>query len=73
MVEKLVTIARFANATMAHLAGAALAAAEIEHFIADEHTGPLFTGFQSGGIKLQVREADEERAQDVLSEQAEEV
>lgn len=67
---KLVTIAIFDLAHDAHLLAAKLDANGIPSVIADELTNtinPLYTQ-ATGGIKVQIHEADIQRAQEVLGE-----
>ncbi|MFQ5926415.1 MAG: DUF2007 domain-containing protein [Terriglobia bacterium] len=71
MPEKLVTIATFSQPIEAHLAKTKLESEEIQCFVADEHTTRMFRFFSPfiGGIKLQVRESDVERAMEILQQE----
>ena len=66
--HNLITIATFSQAIEAHLAQGRLDAEGVESVIADEHTiaaNPLYST-AVGGVKLQVREADVDRATAIL-------
>ncbi|MFQ5926671.1 MAG: DUF4440 domain-containing protein [Terriglobia bacterium] len=69
--EKLLTIATFSQPIEAHSAKAQLENKGIECVLAHEHSVGLF-GLASalGGIKLQVREADVERATEILEQKS---
>ncbi len=68
MTEELVTIATFSTAVEADLARARLESEGIECFLADEHTVTVNWLYSQavGGVKLQVREADAQRAVEIL-------
>lgn len=68
MPEELVTIAAFDESTRAHLAVARLEAQGIDAFLADENVGAMFWHYNcaTGGIKLQVRNCDADRAAELL-------
>lgn len=70
MSEELVTIATFSMAIEADLARAKLESEGIECFLADEHTVTVNWLYSQavGGVKLQVKEADAQRAIGVLKE-----
>ena len=68
MDEKLVTVASFNEPLYAHLASAKLEAAGIQGFITDENmAGVYWLASQAiGGVKLQVRGKDVEKASQIL-------
>ncbi len=68
MPEELVTIATFSMAVEADLARAKLESEGIECFLADEHTVTVNWLYSQavGGVKLQVRESDAQRALEIL-------
>jgi hypothetical protein len=68
--DELETIARFTDLTQAQNARAALQAADIRGLLRDEHTGSIdwFLMPVLGGLRLQVRSADVERAREILGE-----
>lgn len=67
MPEKLITIARFSQAMEAYLSKGRLESEGIECFIADEFTTTSWLLANAlGGVKLNVRESDIERALEVL-------
>jgi len=67
-MEKLVTVGQYMNNAMASIDAHKLAAHDIESFIADEHVSSIYTTGNVLGIKLQVREADKQRAKDILED-----
>ncbi len=67
----LITIATFGYPTEAYLSKAKLAAEGIESFVADEMMTTWLYPTTTGGVRLQVREADMEQALEVLSQEAE--
>ena len=67
MVEKLVTIATYANSVEANLAKIKLASEDIDCFLAGEHAVAVYSG-AFGEIKLQVKQSDVARAMEVLSQ-----
>jgi len=73
MEHRLVTVARFQYPFEAQFARGRLEAEDIYCFLADEHTVGIAWIYANaiGGIKLQVREEDAERALEILSEDAE--
>ena len=68
MTEKLVTVATFMLAHEAHLARTLLESEDIWAVVADDHINSLapFLIPMTGGIKLQVRETDKARAEEIL-------
>lgn len=70
MADRLVTIATFDAPTQAQIARGALEDAGIDAVLTDENTVTLFWSLSNavGGIKVQVREADAERAVAVIEE-----
>jgi hypothetical protein len=68
--DRIVTVRIFDNLTEAITARAMLEAAEIDCFLADEHTyriaGPFHAVFGINGVRLQVRAEDLERAATML-------
>ncbi len=70
MAGRLVTVAVFATPAEARLAAAALDGAQIESCVEGEMSAVSLSHLGSGlgGVKLQVREADAERARAVLQE-----
>jgi hypothetical protein len=68
MDDKLVTVATFSEPIQAHLASAKLAAEGIEYFIIDENIVSMYWLYSQavGGVKLQVRENDAEKALQTL-------
>ena len=73
MPGKLVTIARFRSPAAAHFHRSRLELEGIPAFVGDEHLvslGSFYSG-PVGGVKLQVRDADVERALAVLREEPE--
>lgn len=72
MAERLITIATFSQPIMAELARTRLEAESIGCFIADESI-VMMNPFYSpavGGVKLQVRESDIQRALEVLRQRS---
>lgn len=69
MVEKLVTIATFADPIEANLAKIKLASEDIDCFLLDENAVATYWLISSvlGGIKLQVRQSDVTKATEILS------
>ena len=69
MANELETVATFTDLTQAQSARSALESAEIENALQDEATGSLDWGMMPamGGLRLQVRSADAERAREVLA------
>lgn len=67
--EDLATVATFWNAPEAHMACAALEAEGIESWVMDELTSSTAWGLlnSAGGVKLQVKPADVDRARVVLA------
>jgi hypothetical protein len=70
MAGNLVTVATFDQTAQAHIARGALEAAGIQVAVNNEQTSSLFGGFTTalGGIRLVVREEDEEQAVQVLDD-----
>ncbi len=68
MTEKFVTIATYADPIAAHLAKIKLASEDIDCFLLDENTVATY-GWIAGLIKiqLQVKEAEVEKAAEILS------
>jgi len=68
--EKLITIGQFSKGVDAHLAKTKLQSEGIECFIQDEHLISLIWLYSNaiGGVKLQVRASDVEKAKKILSE-----
>ena len=68
MDDKLVTVASFSEPIKAHLASAKLEAEGIEYFIIDENIVGMYWLYSQavGGVKLQVREKDAEKATQLL-------
>ena len=68
MSEELLTIATFSMAIEADLARAKLESEGIECFLADEHTVTVNWLYSQavGGVKLQVREANAQKAMEIL-------
>jgi len=68
MDDKLVTVASFSEPIQAHLASAKLEAEGIEYFIIDENIVGMYWLYSQavGGVKLQVRERDAEKATQLL-------
>ena len=68
--DRIVTVKVFGSLTEAISARAMLEAAEIDCFLADEHTyriaGPFHAVFGVNGVRLQVRVEDLERAAGML-------
>lgn len=64
--ERLVTVAVFNTAVRAHLARIKLECEGIESIVIDEFAGDLSYGLPGGGVKLQVRRSDLERAKGIL-------
>lgn len=67
MYEKLVTIAKYHFPDKAQIAKLTLMSKGIDSFLADEFMSSFFP-IAMGGIRLQVRESDVERAKEVLQE-----
>ncbi len=67
MSEQLVTIATFATAIEANLARTKLESEGIECFLADEYRGHQ-PYLPVGGVKLQVRDTDAQRAIEILGD-----
>jgi hypothetical protein len=67
MAERWVTLATFGDPTSAHVARLALEGQGIRCFVVDENMGTLYIPVAVGGVKLQVAEADAERAAEILS------
>ena len=65
MNEKLVTIASFTFIGEAQIAKLTLASKGIDCFLADEFMS-TYLPIAMGGIRLQVRESDTERAEEIL-------
>lgn len=68
--DDLVTIARFSSPIEAHLARTKLESEGIEAFVADEHMisiNPVYD-LALGGVKLQIKYSDVERAQKSLGD-----
>jgi hypothetical protein len=67
MDDKLITVGKFSNNVEAQMAVDQLSFEGIQGFIADEHISSVYniTGV-FGGVKLQVRESDAERARKIL-------
>ena len=70
MTEKLVTVATYFFGHEAHFARTVLESRDIWAVVANEHSSRLspFTIHGVGGVKLQVRESDFERAAELLQE-----
>lgn len=70
--DRVLTVRIFDSLTEAIAARAMLEAAEIDCFLADEHTyriaGPFHAVFGVNGVRLQVRAEDLERATTMLSD-----
>ena len=68
MSDRLVTIAAFGDSARAHLAVARLEAEGIDAFLADENIGAMAWHYNiaTGGIKVQVRSSDADRAAELL-------
>jgi len=67
MNENLVTIAKFHFVGEAQIAKLTLASKGIDCFLADEFMS-TYLPIAMGGIRLQVRESDVERAKEILQE-----
>ncbi len=67
MYEKLVTIARFHFVGEAQIAKLTLVSKGIDCILADEFMS-TYVPIAMGGIRLQVRESDVERAEEILQE-----
>ncbi len=69
MPERLVTIATFDNPFKAHLVKSRLESSGIECFLSDEFVVTVNWLYSNavGGVKLQVRESDLERASEILN------
>ena len=67
MHEKLVTIAKYHFVDMAQIAKLTLMSKGIDSFLADEFMSS-YLPIAMGGIRLQVRESDVERAKEILRE-----
>jgi len=67
MSDKLVTIERFYNIGEAQIAKLTLVSKGIDCFLADEFMS-TYVPYAIGGIRLQVRESDAERAEEILRE-----
>ncbi len=67
--ETPVTVGRYAGVTEAGLARATLASQGIDSFVADEAVGTLYSGGNTflGGVRLQTRAADSQKAQELLA------
>ena len=74
--DRVVTVKMFDSLTEAIAARAMLEAAEIDCFLADEHTyriaGPFHAVFGVNGVRLQVRSEDLDRAAEMLGSPASE-
>jgi hypothetical protein len=70
---QLVTIAVFHDPVKAHLARAQLESEGVECFLADEHMARVYSlaSFAFGGMKLRVREADVDKATEILGTESE--
>ncbi len=67
--DDLIVVARYQNPMEAYLAKARLESIDIESYIADEHIfaiNPVFYAF--GGVKLQVKKSDFDKAVNALDE-----
>lgn len=70
MSDSLVTVATFLNPTNAHIAKGLLEEEGLDAVILDENMGNILPGLlmiSEGGIPLQVREEDAERAKEILA------
>ncbi|MCD6505074.1 DUF2007 domain-containing protein [Candidatus Poribacteria bacterium] len=69
MPERFITVATFDNPFKAHLAKSRLESSGIECFLSDEFIVTVNWLYSNavGGVKLQVRESDLERASEILS------
>jgi hypothetical protein len=67
MHENLVTIAKYHFVDMAQIAKLTLMSKGIDSFLADEFMS-TYLPIAMGGIRLQVRECDVERAKEILQE-----
>ena len=74
MTDNLVTVARFSHPHESHVWRARLESEGISCFIADEHTVSAYWFYSNavGGVKLQVRSTDAERAEQILDASHEE-
>ena len=73
MADKLVTVAIFVEPVEANLAKGRIEAEGIECFLAGEHFAGTYwlLSNAAGGVKLQVRESDAQRAAEILQAKAE--
>ena len=73
MHYELKTVATFEYAHFAHIAKTKLESEDVECYIFDEYTSSMNWFFNNaiGGIKLKVREEDNERALNILNENVE--
>ncbi len=71
MVEKLITIATYADPIAANLAKIKLASEDIDCFLAGENAVAVYGGIV-GTVKLQVNASDVERAKEILSRKPDE-
>ena len=70
MSDKLVTIARFDDPLMAHIAQAKLESEGIESFITDENIAGTYSLLSNtlGGVKLQVKESLASKAVELIDQ-----
>ncbi len=71
MLDRLITVATFSRAMGAHLSKARLESEGIECFVADEFTVTMNWLYSNaiGGVKLNVKESDAQRAAEILRQE----
>ena len=68
MEELFATLIVLTDSQKAHIIQAELESAGITAYISDEVSSQLFGGYASGGIRVQVKESDLEKATAIMSE-----
>ena len=68
MEELFATLIVLTDSQKAHIIQAELESAGITAYISDEYSSQLIGGYASGGIRVQVKESDLEKATAIMSE-----